>query len=114
MLKDVNVVVLSVQVVRYLGFLQDSYPWPQRNAQLLQPFLGKVGKLEHPDLRLLEDPGVFLVAEVLEVESQQGRLVAKEFGQLFNPVFCLLRHPWMVTVPLLKELLRLKNSSSWK
>ena len=91
MLKDVNIVVLSIQVVRYLGFLrkreknnilrrkkenyilrrkksnlQDPYPGPQGNAKLLQPFLRKVGQLKHPNLCLLKDPRVFLVAEVLQ------------------------------------------------
>ena len=83
MLKDVNIVVLSIQVVRYLGFLrekekenniltrkksnlQDPYPGSQGNAELLQPFLGKVGQLKHSNLCLLKDPRVFLVAKVLQ------------------------------------------------
>ena len=83
MLKDVHVVVLSIQIVGYLGFLkreigdisktwrpsanlQDPYPGPQGNAQLLQSFLGKVGQLKHPDLRLLKDTRVLLVTKVLQ------------------------------------------------
>ena len=84
MLKDVHIVVLPVQVVRYLGFLeveiikanflkkslkchlQDPYPGPQGNAQLLQSFLGKVGKLKHPNLCLLKDTSVLLVTKVLQ------------------------------------------------
>ena len=83
MLKDVHIVVLPVQVVRYLGFLeveiikanflkkslkchlQDSYPGSQGNAQLFQPFLGKVGQLQHSNLCLLKDPRVLLVTQVL-------------------------------------------------
>ena len=35
-------------------------------------------------LGVLEDAGVLLVAEVLQVDAQQGRLVTKELGQLLH------------------------------
>ena len=45
--------------------LQDPYPGSQGNAQLLQPFLRKVGQLKHPNLCLLKDTSVLLVPKVL-------------------------------------------------
>ena len=49
--------------------LQDPDPGSQGDAELLQPFLGKVGQLQHSYLRFLKDTRVLLVTEVL----QQGQ-----------------------------------------
>mgnify|MGYP001332280964 CR=1 FL=1 len=35
-------------------------------------------------LGVLEDAGVLLVAEVLQIDAQQGRLVTKELGQFLH------------------------------
>ena len=50
--------------------LQDPDPGSQGDAELLQPFLGKVGQLQHSYLRFLKDPRVLLVTEVLQHQGQ--------------------------------------------
>ncbi len=50
---------------------------------------------------LLEEAGVLLVAEVLEVEPEEGRLVPKEFCQLLHPVLSLLGDPGVTVEKLL-------------
>jgi hypothetical protein len=45
---------------------------------------------------LLKYAGVLLIAQVLEVESEQRWLVSEKFGQLFHPVLSLLGDPGVV------------------
>ena len=66
--------------------LHDAQSRSHRDPEALQPFIGQTRQLEQADLGLLEGRRVFLVAEILQEQSEQGRLIAEKLRQLSNTI----------------------------